>query len=146
VPVVTPGPALACTGDAEQQDFFAAIAEAVDWDVYCPILPNGWFVEAGNYRLADRGRLQIAYSGPGDARLELFEGAFCTNDDGCVPAGADAGAAAFGPRQGVLVEGGDGSLSVVVERGAAVSWLVTGTALDRDAFLSLASGLFLAEG
>lgn len=142
-PSRTPSPAGSCTGDAEQQDFFAAVAEAVTWDVYCPSLPAGWFVQAGSYRLADGGRLQIGYSGPGGASLELSEGAFCADEDGCVPDGSDVGPGQFGDRQGTLVAGADGSFAIVVDRGAHVSWLIVGTGLDRATFEGHAAALSL---
>jgi hypothetical protein len=140
-PSVTPGAARGCTGDSEQQDFFAAVADAVSWDVYCPALPAGWFVQTGSYRLADGGRLQIAYSGPAGSRLELFEGSFCGEADGCVPDGSDAGTAAFGDRQGTLVRGSDGTLSIVVDRGAPISWLIVGTGIDEGTFVEHAATL-----
>ena len=56
-----------------------------------PSCRAGWFVEAGQYRLAAGGRLAIAYRGPGGARFSLDEGAWCTDGSGCVPAGTEIG-------------------------------------------------------
>jgi hypothetical protein len=145
-PSRTPSSAAACAGNTEQQDFYAAVADAVDWAVYCPALPNGWFVESGLYRLRDGGWLEINYKGPGGATLEFREGAFCTEAAGCVPAGTDVGAAAFGDRQGTLVAGDDGSLAVVVDRGAPISWLAVARGLDEGTFLEHAATLGLVDG
>ena len=69
------GPASACSGTAENKDFYAAAAAAVQWTVYCPVLPKGWFVVTGRYRLAGGGRLEISYRGPSGASFTLREGA-----------------------------------------------------------------------
>ena len=79
--------------------------------------PSGWFVEAGQYRLAGGGRLAIAYRGPGGARFSLDEGAWCTDGSGCVPAGTDLGTTAFGDRTGTLVATDDGEFAIVVDAG-----------------------------
>lgn len=140
-PSTTPGSAAACTGSDENRDFFASMAAAVDWTVYCPVLPDGWFVDDGQYRLAGGGWMRISYDGPGGAGILLQQGAFCTESDGCVPAGRDAGETAFGDRTGVLVDGNDGSWSIVVDRGAARSWLLIVTGLDEAGAKTVAADL-----
>ena len=135
------GSEASCTGTDSNREFFAKVAATVDWAVYCPSLPARWSVDAGQYRLAGGGRLHIVYQGPGGARFELSEGAFCDSADGCVPAGSDAGSAAFGDRTGTLVNATDGSFALVVDRGAAVSWLAIGTGLDVETFKSFAADL-----
>ena len=66
------GPVTAeCTGTDENREFFAQFAEAVDWPVYCPALPSGWFVGTGQWRQADGPRLEISYRGPAGAGLLL---------------------------------------------------------------------------
>ncbi len=140
------GAAAACTGTDENREFFVGVADAVDWPVYCPVLPRGWFVDSGQYRLAGGGWLEIAYRGPDGTRIELHEGAFCDEADGCVPAGADVGEAAFGDLDGTLVDAGDGTLAIVVERGASPSWLLLGTGLDEAAFRAIGADLGRVEG
>lgn len=122
------------------------MAAAVDWAVYCPVLPDGWFVDDGQYRLAGGGWMRISYDGPGDARILLQQGAFCTESDGCVPAGRDVGETAFGDRTGVLVAGNDGSWSTVVDRGATRSWLLTVTGLDETGARTIAADLLQIAG
>jgi hypothetical protein len=136
-----PGSASACSGSDENRDFFASMAAAVDWTVYCPVLPDGWFVDDGQYRLAGGGWMRIGYDGPGDARILLQQGAFCAESDGCVPAGPDVAESAFGDRTGLLVAGDDGGWSIVVDRGAARSWLLTVNGLDEAGARTIASNL-----
>ena len=141
-----PGPAGACSGSAENRDFFRAAAAALSWTVYCAVLPAGWFVDSGQYRQASGGWVQIAYRGPGGARLELHEGAFCTASDGCVPSGTDSGDAPFGDKTGTFVALDEGGSAVVVDRGEKISWLAVGTGLDDAAFRAIAGALTVVGG
>jgi hypothetical protein len=134
-------PASDCTGTDENRTFYGSVAAAVDWTVLCPVLPSGWFVEAGQYQLAAGGQLAIAYRGPGGARISLDEGAWCTDGSGCGPAGQELGTAAFGDREGTLIaiEGGD--FAVIVDAGSTVSWLLTGDGLDEATVRTFAAAL-----
>ncbi|HEX5148963.1 MAG TPA: hypothetical protein VFW02_07775, partial [Candidatus Limnocylindrales bacterium] len=135
------GSAAACSGSDENRDFFASMAAAVDWTVYCPVLAEGWFVDDGRYRLAGGGWLEISYDGPGDTRLILRQGSFCTTEDGCVPSGREVGATAFADRTGTLTAGDDGTWSVVVERGSNPSWLLVVNGLDEAAVRRIAADM-----
>jgi hypothetical protein len=128
-----PGSADACSGTAENRDFYAALAASVAWDVYCATLPQGWFVESGSYRLSSGGQLTITYKGPGGARLAVREGGYCAGQAGCIPAGTDAGAARFGDRDARLLDIGNGSWLVVVVPTADVGWQAVGTGMDGTA-------------
>lgn len=130
----------ACSGSDQNRDFFASMAAAVDWPVYCPTLLDGWFVVDGQYRLAGGGWMEISYHGPGDALIVLREGAFC-GDGGCVPAGREVGETAFGDRIGMLVAGDDGSWSIVLGRNASPTWLLVGTGLDEAGARTIAEDL-----
>jgi hypothetical protein len=141
-----PGAAAACSGTDKNREFFQSAATAVKWTVYCAVLPTGWFVDSGTYRSSGGGWLQIAYKGPGGARLELREGAFCTTPDGCVPAGTDAGSASLGDRSGTLVKLDSGGWAVVVDRGQPISWLAVGTGMDQATFQRLAGALATVGG
>ncbi len=140
------GSAAACSGLPTNRDFFAAAAAALDWDVYCGVFPDGWFVETGSYRLRDGGQLTIAYRGPNGARLELRQGAFCGDLGGCVPSGQEQGTAAFGDRQGTFVALDGGGYAVVVDRAAAISWLAIGANLDEASFRALVAALHRVSG
>lgn len=136
-----PGSADACTGNDANREFFVAAANALDWTVYCAILPSGWFVGAGEYRQAGGGRLEISYEGPSGARLELRQGAFCGDANGCVPDGSDAGEAVFGDMDGALVALDDGGWAVAVDRGASISWLAIVSGADEAAARAIVEGL-----
>lgn len=138
--------AEACSGSDQNRDFFIKAAASLDWTVYCAVLPARWFVDAGEYRQAGGGRVEITYRGPGGARFELHEGAFCAAADGCVPSGADVGDAAFGDQSGTLIATDDGGWALVVEAGAPISWLAIGTGVDEDAFRAFTAGLAVVDG
>jgi hypothetical protein len=141
-----PGAAAACSGSDKNREFFEAAAAALDWTVYCAVLPSGWFVDTGGYRQAGGGRLEITYRGPGGARLELHEGAFCPDAGGCVPTGTETGDAALGDQTGTLIATDDGGWAIVVERAAPISWLAVGTGLNENAFRAIADGLTAVNG
>jgi hypothetical protein len=150
-PSATPGPragggaAAKCTGSADTKDFFTAIAEAVGWPVYCAVLPAGWSVEAGQYRLADGGRMIIAYRTRAGAHLELREGRWCTaGASACSPHDAIVGSARFGDLDGQLETLGD-DLVLYVYPGQAASWTATWSGPDEATFRSLCAGLGLVK-
>jgi hypothetical protein len=137
---VTAGGADACTGSADNRTFLEGIARAADWPVLCGVLPGGWFVAQGSYRLANGGKLLISYKGPGGATIALSQGAFCTSADGCVPDGSEVGAAALGPLDATLYQTADG-FAMVAAPGENPSWLMTTTGLDQASTVSLAAAL-----
>ncbi len=139
------GSAAACSGTPGNRDFFAAVAVAVSWPVYCPVLPDGWFVEAGQYRLAGGASMEVAFRGPGGARIDLREGAFCVSDD-CAPEGTDLGAADFGDLAGTFRDLGGGRYAVVVDPGASPSWVLVVTGLSEADARTVAADLTLVEG
>jgi len=140
------GAAATCSGTDSNRTFFEDAAVAVKWTVYCAVLPAGWFVDSGQYRGSNGGKVEIAYKGPGGARLELHEGAFCAAADGCVPAGTDVGDAALGDRTGTLVTLDGGGWAVVVDRGEPISWLAVGTGMSQAAFQAIAGDLASVGG
>lgn len=144
-PTDAPSDATACTGTDENVAFFAEFADVVDWKVYCPVLPKGWFVGTGQWRQADGGRVEISYRGPRGAGLMLQEGAFCPGDGDCVPAGDEVGPTAFGDGEGTLVRTDDG-WAIVMDRGEQPSWLLTLTGVSEDAARGIAADLVSVGG
>jgi hypothetical protein len=140
-----PGSAAACSGTDNNRAFFQTAAAAVKWTVYCAVLPAGWFVDSGSYRGTSGGWVQIAYKGPGGARFELHEGAFCTTPDGCVPPGTDAGTAPFGNLTATLVTVASGGWAVIVDRGKPIAWLAVGTGTDQATFQRFAGALTIVS-
>lgn len=134
-----------CTGNDENLAFFEQFARVVDWPVYCPVLPAGWFVGTGQWRQADGARLEISYRGPAGAGLLLQEGAFCPGGGDCVPPGDDLGPANFGDREGTLVATADG-WAIVVGRGDMPSWLLTVSGVGEAAARRIASDLVEVGG
>jgi hypothetical protein len=140
-----PGPADACTGTPANRSFFASVASAVDWKVYCADLPSGWFVDSGEYRLAGGGRMEMAYRGPGGARLELHEGAFCADSSGCIPSGTEVGSAPFGDKTGTLISADDGTWALAADSDQPASYLAVGSGVSEDAFRAIAAGLIFVN-
>ncbi len=130
-----------CTGTDDNRAFFAEAAANLDWPVYCPALPARWTVNTGSYSGQGVGRLVISYKGPGGASLSLQQGAFCSDADGCVPAGTDSGDAPFGDQSGTMVVVDGGGYAIVVDRGAQPSWLVEGQGLDEATFRAFVADL-----
>jgi hypothetical protein len=137
---------LPCQPEGSNPNFWPGIAMAVGWDVYCAVLPKGWSVASGSYRLAGGGKLLISYKGPNGATLTLSEGSFCPDDSGCVPTGSDVGKAAFGPLDGTLAASDGGGYSIVADRGQNPSWLMTTTGLDEATTTALGSALAHVSG
>lgn len=147
-PAATPPatPAAACSGSDANREFFAQAARSMAWSVYCAVLPEGWFVEQGNYQLAAGGRLDVTYRGPSDARLSLAEGTLCANldVDACAPRDTVLGPAAFGDLEGELGQLATG-LVLDVGRGANPSWRASGLGLDEAGFRELGAALLLVS-
>lgn len=141
-----PEPAADCTGTDENRTFYGSVATAVDWTVYCPVLPSGWFVEQGQYRLASGGRLAITYRGPGGKRFTLDEGAWCKEASGCLPSGAVVGDASFGDLDGSLIATDAGSFAISADPGATVSWLLVGEGLDQATVRTFGAALIAVGG
>jgi len=151
-PEPTPaGGTAACTGTAANRTFFQEIAGTVDWDVYCAVLPARWHIDSdpskNTFSLAGGGRMQIAYVGPGGARLTLQQGSFCTAGvSACSPRDQTIGDASFGDRTGTLVTlGPDKGFALYVDSGQAPSWALTGTGMDQATFVALAAALHRIE-
>ena len=128
----SPGSAAACSGNDDNRAFYVGVAGAVTWDVYCPVLAAGWFVDTGSFRLSGGGRMEIAYRGPGGQRLEIRQGAFCDDASGCPPPGSDVGAASFGDRAARLYDAGGtpASPTVFAAGGGAIGWEAVGIGMD----------------
>jgi hypothetical protein len=141
LPSPTDAADLPCQPEGSNPNFWPGIARSVGWDVYCAVLPKGWSVASGSYRLADGGKLVISYKGPNGATLTLSEGSFCADDSGCVPSGSEVGSASFGSLDGTLVASDGGGYSIVADRGQTPSWLMTTTGLDQATSTALGASL-----
>jgi hypothetical protein len=120
----------------------------MSWAVYCGVVPAGWFLETGSYRLADGGRLEVTYRGPSDAHLALVEGNVCAGAneiETCAPRDAVIGPAMFGDLEGELGRLSNG-LVLDVDRGSTPSWRATGLGLSEDDFRAINTALLHVEG
>jgi hypothetical protein len=154
-PNVTPSPtpggpgASACSGSSQTKDFFTAIAEAVQWPVFCAALPAGWSVDRGSgntYALANGGRMVIGYHTLAGLHLELREGHWCTESvSACSPHDQVIGPLALGELDGQLMTNGSDGYVVYVDPGQVPSWTVTGTGMDEAAFRDLVAALAVVQ-
>lgn len=134
-------PALACSPEGNNPNFWPGIASSVSWDVYCAVLPKGWHVDSGTYRLANGGWLAITYKGPGGAALALCEGGPFPSGVGCSISGSDSGGAAFGSRAGTLITTDAGGFAIAVDRDQKPTWLMITSGLDQATTLALGAAL-----
>jgi hypothetical protein len=133
------GAAAACTGNEQNQAFFASVAAAVDWPVLC-LAEDGWFVTTGSYSLRDGGRLEIGYRGPGGATLDVREGYIC-DGDGCAPQGLVLGDVALGELGNAqLIQLEADEYAVVADPDANPSWILVSGGLSGDELTDLAAG------
>ena len=141
-PTTSPaGTADVCSGAKDTPDFYQSFASSVSFPVYCAVLPAGWSLVSGTYRLANGGRITIQFRRRSDnATFELDEGSFCADSSGCVPAGSAAGMGPFGDLTGNLVQTSNG-YALVVAKGEKPSWLAIGTGLDQASFAALTAAL-----
>jgi len=147
----SPGPsdgALTCTGSDANRAFFAQAAVAMSWPVYCAVLPDGWYLESGTYRLAAGGQLSVTYRGPGDVHIAMVQGNVCdgvgTDVDVCAPRDAVIGPAAMGDRTGDLGRLANG-LVLDVDRGANPSWRVTGLGVTESDFQAIGAAMLRVD-
>jgi hypothetical protein len=138
------GAAAACTGSDANRDFFAEAAQALDWAVYCPVLPAGWFVDTGEYTLRNGGLLHIEYKGPAGARLEVTERGPCDVADRCAPEGQVLGDAAFGDRPASLVAAEDDHL-VIATADESGEWWAAGLGLEPGTFTEIVADFALVS-
>jgi hypothetical protein len=133
--------ASVCSGANDTPDFYESFAGSVNFPVYCAVLPTGWSLVSGTYRLANGGHITISFRRKADgAMFELDEGSFCTDDSGCVPGGTSTGTDPYGDLSGSLVQTSNG-FALVVARGEKPSWLAIGSGLDLATFLALTAAL-----
>jgi hypothetical protein len=137
--------AAACSGSSEVKDFFVAIAQAVPWHVYCAVLPAGWSVEGGTYRLAAGGRMEMSYKTASGGHLQLREGHWCTDGpSACSPGDADLGSGPFGAETGD-VKSMSGGFALYVAAGQNPSWTASATGIDEATFRQLCIHLALVR-
>jgi hypothetical protein len=143
-PSPTPGAAAACSGTEGNRAFYVNVADHVQWNVYCAVLPKGWIVEAGSFRTTSSGGwMKIAYKASGSRHFELREGAFCTDPATCVPTGTELAPGSFGDRQATILQVEDGGFAALVNRGEKLQFAAIGKGMDEATFRAYAGALIL---
>jgi hypothetical protein len=139
-------PASSCTGRADQQtDFIAPTAAGLRWDLYCGVLPTGWWLDSGNWA---GNAVDITYkanpktaSGPA---VRLDEGPCVGSKGGCLPAGAtEIGSANYGDRAGTLysLAGDPSGYTFAIHVSGSPEYLIRGRALSQSNFVAIAGAL-----
>ena len=145
-PLASASAAASCTGTDANRAFYVTVADHVTWDVYCPVLPKGWSVDAGTYRTSGGGWMTIAYKASGGRRFELREGAFCTGPTTCPPTGMETAPGPFGDREGTTISVDDGSYAMTVDAGQKISWAAIGKGIDETTFRTYTGALIKVGG
>jgi hypothetical protein len=94
----TPSPsassrAQACTGTADNKAFLAEAASHLTFDVYCAVLPSGWYMSSGSYTQPSGGKVLLVYKNSSTGEIDLSEGNFCSSS--CNPWINSLGPASF---------------------------------------------------
>ena len=136
--------ATGCTGSESNLAFFAQAAAGMSWSVYCAVLPDGWYLETGSYRLANEGHMEVTYRGPGDAHMSIAEGNICLAVGGdieqCAPRDTVLADAAMGDLIGELGRLSNG-LVLDVDRGGNPSWRVIGLGISVEEFTAIGAAM-----
>jgi hypothetical protein len=143
-PLGSPGDLASCSGSDDNRAFFNNAAAAFAWDVYCAVLPKGWYVESGNYQGASGGQLTIAYRTTAGLRFELKQGNYCTGA-ACGPMDSTLGAAMLGDREGQLGMLGS-NLVLYVDPGSSPGWQAVGIGLNEATFRAYSAALVKVPG
>lgn len=147
-PTPTPAPtsaAAACTGTADNKAFFAKAAGAMNWTVYCAVLPSGWSITEGSYDHAPSGLLKVVYQ-HGSQEFQLLEGNLCGLMTGfCGATGwksvvASGGPAAFDHLVGELYLG-VAACAIDVDYGTVHEYMAYGTGLSSSQLIVLAAAI-----
>jgi len=144
-PTPTPAPtsaAAACTGTADNKAFFAKAAGAMNWTVYCAVLPSGWYITKGSYNNAPSGALEVFYQ-HGSQELHLYEGNLCgllTGYCGWKATAVDQGPAAFDHLAAELYSGG-ADFGIDAGYATAHEYMAYGVGLSRAQVVAYAAAM-----
>lgn len=142
LPSATAVPSTACTGSASNQAFWAEAASATKWDVYCAVLPAGWYTSDAFYEGTSSGTIHIILKVAGGPKVEIDEGSFCTTDAAtCSPHESLIGKSAFGDLLGDLDALSGGGFAIYVNPGTAKAYSIKGSGMSQDTFVAYAAAL-----
>jgi hypothetical protein len=152
--VITPTPAIstaastaaptsraaACSGTDANRTFFADGARDLSFDVYCAVLPSGWWVDSGSYDAASGGYLQVDYKTSGSANFTLREGRWCPPEKACIAHGPAVGTASFDGMTGPLCLNA-GTFNLEIGTWANPRYLMVGHGMTQAQFTALSAAL-----
>jgi hypothetical protein len=132
----------ACTGTADHQAFFADAAAKLPFDVYCAVLPAGWWLQSADYQQSNSGAVNVVYKNTPGATVSLHEGNFCADPSTCWVIVSTVGSASFGPVAGSLVVASATPVyGVYVGPHTTRSYVITGSGLTQAKFVAIAAAL-----
>jgi len=130
--------AAACTGTAANKAFFVEAAANLPFDVYCGVMPSGWWLESAEYQLPGGGHLDARYKNAAGAEIDTREGHFCTAPTFCAVMGSPAGSASFGGLSGTLFVV-EPYYSIVLPPPTDPRYWIVGHGMGRAKFLQIAA-------
>jgi len=145
-PTPTPtSPAAACTGTDNNKALFTQAAAAMNWTVYCAVLPAGWHVSQGSYEKAPNGDLYVGYQGPSGAGISLWEGNLCQAGSTGMTCGwilVDQGPASFGGLSAELYLH-EPYFLIDADPATTHEYMIQSAGLSRSTFLAYAAAMLL---
>jgi hypothetical protein len=132
-----------CSGTADQQAFFAAAAAKLPMDVYCAVIPAGWWLASANYQQPNGGLLVAGYKNNAGATVEISEGNFCTTTPStCWAVVTTIGTGKFGPLSGTLVTASATPVyGIYVGANTTHSYVITGQGMTQAKFVAIAAAI-----
>jgi hypothetical protein len=76
-------PAAGCTGSEAHKEYFANAANNLPFDVYCAVLPSGWWLQASEYHRANE-YLYVLYRNNAGIEVILISGRLCADLSTCM--------------------------------------------------------------
>jgi hypothetical protein len=86
-PTPTPSPTSAaarCTATPEQRAYLADAAAVLKFDVYCAVLPSGWWLDQAQYSQSNGGVFTATYRSTAGHLVGLSEGRICGDMSTCL--------------------------------------------------------------
>jgi len=133
-------PAAGCTGTAKNQAFFVEAAGVLRFQLYCAVLPKGWFIQSGQYQ---NGWVDVEYKTSKGAAIEIAQGAFCvTTPVACSSHTSVLGTGSFGGLSGQLdLLDATPSYVIYVNPGTNRAYTIAGKGMTKALFVSWAAHL-----
>jgi hypothetical protein len=133
--------AALCTGNASNKAFFVEAASNLSFAVYCAVLPSGWWLESGDYKLTPTAQLSVLYKNAKGDWFSLKEGDVCPPPTLCAMAGSPAGPASFGGLAGTLWVASPSFYTIIVGPAGHPSYAVGGQYMTQAQFVAWAAAL-----